>query len=962
MFKNILKSALKVLSSRLFILGTLFTALFCILVIRIFNLQIVNGERYLNNYLYNTERTIDIPSTRGNIYDSNGVPLAYNELVHSVVISDDGSQNNRELNETIYKAIGLIELNGDTIVNDFSITLDESNDFAFTVTSDIRKLRFLSDVYGYSDISDLDKDGRSLSLSTAEDVFLYLTGSKRYNILNEVSAGKMTDEEKEKIQGQKVYTREEALKILNIRYALSATSYQRYMTTTMASDVDVKTVVAIKENMAELPGVEVEEQTKRKYNNAVYFAHLLGYTGRASQEDLDELRLSDETYTSEDMVGQDGLESYLELELQGTKGNLKAYVDSQGTILDVAERTEPIAGNDFYLTIDSELQIKMYDMFEQYLAGILLAKIVNRDVKITKEMSAQQRYIPVKDAYYALLNNGIIDVSHFSDADATETEKEVFRIFSQKMDSIMEEMKNELTRETPTIYSKLSEEYQVYMSYAYSALSKAGILVTQKIDTNDATYKAWRQDDAISLQEFLVYAISQSWIDTSKLSVESKYSDTQEVYLALVDYIENKLKNDTGFSKKVYKYMVQNYTISPAQICLLLFDQNVIEYNEEDYNSLLGGNSVTAYNFLMDKIRNIEITPAQLALDPCSGSVCLVDVNTGAVKALVIYPSYDNNKFSGYIDADYWNKLANDESNAKPLYNRATMTETAPGSTFKMISAIAGLEEGVITPTEKIRDNTWFDTVPPALKCWSYSSHGSINVSQAIQHSCNYFFYELGYRLSLDENRNYTPDLGNDKLRKYAEMFGFGTTSGIELSEAAPQISTEYPIQSAIGQGNNDYTNVQLARYTATLANGGTNRKLTLLDKKTDSEGNLLEKFSAEITNIVNLQESTWQSVHEGMRAVVSNGSVRNIFKDVSFTVAGKTGTAQENGMRPNHAVFVGYAPYENPEVAVSVLIPNGFTSSYAAEIARNSLKIYYHEDEEDKKDAVVPGNTIVAD
>lgn len=961
MVRHVIKSFFQIISSRLFLLSLIFAALAAVLVVRIFRLQIVNGESYLNDYLYQTERTLDIASTRGNIYDCSGVPLAYNELVHSVVIIDDGSQNNRELNETIYQAICLTERNGDSVVSDFPIAMDENGDFLYTHTSDVSRLRFLADVYGLSNVSDLDTDKVTRSTKTAEEVFLYLC-TERYNLQSDLSVLLMSEEEREKLGDQPVYDTAAALKILGVRYSLTTTSYRRYISVTMASDVSPSTVAAIKECEAELPGVTIAEETKRKYTDAVYFAHILGYTGRASQEDLDKLTPEYPSYTSEDMVGKDGLEAYLEPGLQGTKGSITAYVDSQGTILDISSQTDPVAGDDYYLTIDSALQKEAYDMFENYLAGILLKKIVNRDVRITKEMSAGQRYISVKDAYYALLNHGIIDISHFSEADAKDTEREVYRIYCEQQDRILTRMRDELTKDKPDIYSRLDEEYQVYMSYVYTMLAKAGVLLTGEIDTGDATYRAWREEDSISLQEFLTYSITKGWIDTTKLEAQSQYSDMEQIYSSLVSYIEKRLRSDVGFSKKVYKYMVEKYTISPAQICLLLFEQNVIEYKEEDYNRLLNGNSTTAYNFLMEKIRNIEITPAQLALDPCSGSICLTDVNTGAVKALVIYPSYDNNKFSGYMDAEYWNKLANDESNAKPLYNRATMTETAPGSTYKMISAIAGLEEGVINEEEKILDKVVFDTVLPAVRCWSSASHGYETVADAIMNSCNYFFYEVGYRLSLDENGSYTPDLGNEKLKKYAEMFGLGETSGIELSEAAPKISDEYPVQSAIGQGNNDFTNVQLARYVSTVANGGTNRKLTLLDRRTDSEGNVEEVYHAEITNQVQLKESTWEAVHEGMKRVISNGSVSSIFSDLPFTVAGKTGTAQENPMRPNHAVFVCYAPYEKPEVAVSVLIPNGYTSSYAAEIARNMLMLYYNIGEEVLEDAMVPGNTVVED
>ena len=201
--KRFFKSILQVLSSRLVILSTVFVALFCILIIRIFYLQIVNGESYLNDYLYSAERTIDIPSTRGIIYDRNGVELAYNELAYAVMISDDGSQNNTQLNQTIYDAIQIIEKNGNTLINDFSITLDADGEFIFTTSSDIKRLGFLRDIYGKRSIDELDTDGKTLSTSTAREAFEYLCSSKRYNILNELMVAKMTPEEKEKIQDRK---------------------------------------------------------------------------------------------------------------------------------------------------------------------------------------------------------------------------------------------------------------------------------------------------------------------------------------------------------------------------------------------------------------------------------------------------------------------------------------------------------------------------------------------------------------------------------------------------------------------------------------------------------------------------------------------------------------------------------------------------------------------------------------
>jgi len=967
--KEFLKNLWNNLHARTFFLSLIFMGMFAVLLVRVFQLQIVNGESYLNDYLYQSKRTIDIDSTRGLIYDRNGKVLAYNELAYAVVITDDDTQNNREINHTIYKTIRLIEKNGDILNNDFKIAIDENGNFVYTTLSDSARLGFLRDAYGKRSIEELDSGKKKLSTSTAEEVFLALCGEDRFNIVSELSYSLMTEEKKAEIEEWKqqyddfqIYTNEEALKILSVRYELSFNSYQRYIPTKIASEVNQLTVAAIKENMAELHGVSVQEETIRKYNDAVYFAHIIGYTGKVDSDTLVKLQAQNPDYSQNDIVGKAGIEEYMEVALHGKKGSQTVYVDSVGTILDVADVVEPAAGDDIYLTIDADLSIAVYNELERYLASILSIKIVNRDVPNVPDLSASSRYISIKDAYYSLFNNNILDVTHFSAEDATDTEKAVFAAYEAKRDLVIEALSKELLSENAAIYSALPEEYQVYMSYLYTMLADAGVLATSRIDTTDSVFIAWRNDDAISLREFLTYAISQNWIDTSKLKLLGKYSDTEQVYLALVDFITDKLISDTGFSRKVYKYMIQNYTISPTQICTLLFDQNIIQYNEEEYQSLQNGNSVTAYRFFMSKVKTLELTPAQLALDPCSGSVCIVDPKNGDVLAMVTYPSYDNNRLSGSIDADYWSRLANDNSNAKPLINRATMTNTAPGSTYKPLSAIAALEEGVVGPYEPIRTTGYYDRFKPPIKCWIYpSSHGTITVTEAIRHSCNYFFNEVGYRLSLSTTGEYVPSYGLERLGKYAQMFGFGECTGIELTESLPEISTEDPLRSTMGQGNNNYTNIQLARYVMTLANSGYNYNLTLLDKRTDSEGELLENYEAELVRKVEIADSSWDVVHNGMRAVVAQGSVSSIFRSLTVQVAGKTGTAQENSYRPHHALFIGYAPYDDPKVAVSVLIPNGYTSSYAAEIARNVLAIYFGESE-GEEDASTPNGAVVND
>ncbi len=922
--KEFFEYILSILKSRLFVLGIIVVLLFSVLMIRIFNVQIVNGEYYLENYIQMAEREVLTSGTRGIIYDRNGEVLAYNKLAYAIEIEDDISDStenkDKKLNEIISETINIITSNGDTLINDFPIILNTNNEFEFSVSSDNERLRFLRDIYGKKSISELDTKKETLSTSTADDVMKYLCGEKMFDISDE-------------------YDKAEQIKIAMVRYNLSLNRFQKYISTKIASNVSEETVAAIYEAQAELKGVTVSEETVRVYNDSVYFAHILGYTGTISEDQLAELNSDGGSYISSDVVGKSGIEKEMESYLQGTKGKSTIFVDNTGRILENVSKTDAKAGNDVYLTLDAKLQKAGYTILEQKLAGILYSKIVNYDVTPSEDMKTIP--IPVKDVYYQIINNNVVDLNKFGLESASDNEKNIYAKFAAKQSGVINWVYSELTTDTPEALSALPEENNTYLSYIYTKLADTeGIINKKAIDSEDETYQKWT-NETISLREFLLYAISKNWINTSKIfdSSEVKYSDTDEIYNKLVEHIYNSLPTDTGFSKKIYYYLIYSGSISGNQVCMLLYDQNVLEYDEAAYTALRSGSS--AFEFIREQIKQIKITPAQLALDPCSGSLVVTDTNSGDVLALVTYPSYDNNKLSGSVDAVYWKQLNSDLS--LPLYNRATQTRTAPGSTFKMLSAITGLEEGYLTPGRTITDLGEFKKITPSPKCWRYpGNHGSINVSQALEHSCNYFFYEVGYELSIDEHGGFSSDLGLSKLKKYGAQLGLTTKSGVEIEENEPLFSTDNSVRSAIGQGSNSFANIQLARYVNTVANSGHNYQLTLLNKVIDTDGNLIKQYEPTLTNTTNFSQSTWDAVHYGMRLVITGGTAKGTFNGFQINVAGKSGTAQENKLRSNHSVFVAYAPYENPEIALSVLIPNGESSGYTAEVVRDTIKYYY--------------------
>ncbi len=940
MFDELRDKIIGIVTSRLTILTLCFIGLGAILIYRCFDLQIVHGEEYLEDFVLQIEKTRDIASSRGSIYDRNGNVLAYNELAYAVKVEDVFESNrykNRNLNDLVFRLIKLIEKNGDSVITDFKIVVNQDNEFAYSTEGNSR-LRFLADVYGHASINGEDGLTDEERMATPDQVMEYLSRSKGFAI------GELEDPEDKNspfVPG-KGYTKKEWLQMVTIRYAMNLTSFRKYIGTTVATNVSEKTVAVLMENSEVLPGVTIVEDTVRRYVDSKYFAHVLGYTGKVSSEELTQLNEEmaamgvEDAYNINDVVGKSGIESYLETTLHGEKGYEKVIVDNMGRVNAIIEREEARAGQDVYLTIDSELTKACYNLVEQALAGLVSSKIINaKEYVPTATSSNSDIKIPIYDVYFAMFNNSIIDMDHMAGEDAAETEQFVYGQYLEYRESVYGKLTHELT-EAKTPYKNLSREYQVYETNIVELLRKNGVILTEAVDNTDPTQIAWATDEVISLNEYLNYCIAQNWIDVSKLDLSDKYSDSSEIYQKVLEYIIAAVDSNTEFQKRLYKYMLLSDVISGKHVCQILCEQGSVEISPEDRSDLADG-KITAYQFMMNRIVNLDITPAQLALDPCNASVVIVDPNNGDVLAMVSYPGYDNNKMANSVDAEYFAKLNADKSN--PQYNYATQSTAAPGSTFKMVSAAAGLMEGVITTNSRTNcTGTFTEITPQSPRCWRRSGHGNEILSTAIRDSCNYYFYNVGYQLAT-RSGVYNDAEGLSVLEKYAEMFGLTEKSGIEIAEALPNVSTEDAVRSSIGQGTNSYTTVGLARYLATVVNGGTCYNLTLLDKITDADGTVLEEFEPDVRNVIEFPEEYWNAVHTGMRQVVQN---KKYFDGLAVHVAGKTGTAEQIARRPNHALFVGYAPYEQPEIAIVTRIPFGYSSDYAAQVTRDIVKYYY--------------------
>lgn len=919
----------KFFSSRLFVLAAVFIVFFGIILARIFTLQVVNGKSYQENFSLKIQMKQPINAARGNIYDKSGKLLAYNELAYSISINDSTTysstkEKNKAVNAELAEILTVLKNNGETLNNDFKIDRKKDGTYSFNVSGSSLN-RFRADVFGKGSADDLEYDketGIDEANATAEQIMEYLMGKDNFGISSK-------------------YDGDLAYRIVVVRYAMLGNRFARYKEVKIATDVSDKTVAYVNEHMDTLSGISVNEDMIRKYNYSEYFSSIIGYTGPISESEYTALHKKNEDYTQNDTVGKAGLEQYYETYLRGKNGERKFYIDNVGRISEIISSTDSVAGDDLYLSIDADLQIATYLALQNEIAAIVYSNIKSGE-------------IPINDVYTALIGNSVINTEHFSKSKASDTEKSVLSVFKSRQKTTLGKIKQELTS-SPEALNTMSDEVLDEFTYIISMLKDDQVLLKNEIDTSDSVYQKWK-DQKISPKEYLNYCITQHWIDISQLNVDEKYADSTEVYDALCKYILKNIKTDTEFSKIIYQYMITRGEISPRQLCLILFDQGVLDYDDATVNKLKNG-SLSPRDFLMKKIYNIEITPAQLALEPCTGSCVVTDEKTGEIRAMVSYPGYNSNKLANGVDSEYFASLQHDKSS--PLLNYATQQKTAPGSTFKLVSATAGLVENVITTSDQIRCTGIYNDISNKPKCWIYpGSHGLDNVSEAIRDSCNVFFYTVGNRLAQKKTGSYNDANGIDLIQKYAHIYGLDQKTGLEISESKSSVATEYPVMAAIGQSDNNYTTVALSRYVTAVASGK-KYNYQLMNKIVDADGKTVKKYKADYEDISDtLTSSQWDAIHSGMREVVST---MDRFQGFDIPVAGKTGTAQQTG-HANHGLFVGYAPYDDPEITIAVRIANAYSSHNAATAARNVISYYYKEtsmkDIKEMKAAGANGNT----
>lgn len=907
----------ELLRNRLFVLLAAAAVIFMILVGRLFFMQIVNGEEADASLTSSVTREVTIPAARGNIYDRYGRPLAVNEAAFSVEIDDSITVDYEDADAEAVSLYKKLIKNGYVVGDDLPITKDAP--YEFTISSDELEewktnigltkkqmnytaeetLNYLYERFGITDADMTEEEKRALvslginindknimitnlimtietnggeivdELPISQEQPYYFLLEDEDEILSWKSSVSMSEEELD-------YDAEESMqylielfgipenispsmqrKVAAVRYSLYLQRYKKYQPVTVAREINDEVIATVEENLDKFPGVSVETESMRVYEDGEIFSNIIGYIRQISDTELQEY--SEYGYTSGDIVGKTGIEKVMELELNGQDGKMLVEVDNMGRKISTLETEAPVSGDDVFLTIDKELQISAYNYLKDALA----------DAIITRLTSELEKDVPV-------------------------TLKQLF---------------------------------------------------TSMIDSNNISV-------------------------TEVMKAEDGYQKVlKDIILAHDPDIDVTDSEDKTEAKQVLTNAVDNGTISYTTLIYVMIEQGVITA-DDNYKARIASGELTSFNVIIEKLESGDLEPAETGLEPCTGSVVVSDVNSGEVLALVTYPSYDNNELVNTFNNEYYNKLLEDPTT--PLVNRPLMQKKAPGSTLKMITAIAGLETGVITLDTQIRDKGVFkDAGTPYANCLIYSlngsTHGYVDVSHALDVSCNYFFYEVGYQLGND-TENPRSLKGITILDEYYDAFGLNSPTGVEIGESAPSMASpsykeevikwQNPeatssqtawtsgdtIRAAIGQSVNSFSAASMNKYVATLANGGTRYKMHLLDKVKSSDGTVTEEVEETVENVLEIAPENLEAVYEGMLLVTqgSKGTLRTVFKDFPIDVAAKSGTAEENKNLSSHVWFVGFAPYDDPQIAVTVMIPFGdVTGSPAAVVARNVIGEY---------------------
>lgn len=918
---------LELCKNRIFVMLCGVIVLFLIIVLRLFSLQIIHGEEYEASITASVSKNLPVPASRGGIYDRYGRPLAINTVAYSVQV--DGSLT-LELSDTekqnLSKALmNWLWENGHQQVNSLPISL--SSPYSFTFEGTEEEIEKQENRWKAS----IGLEKRQYKM-TAEECLAYLY--EKYDVPSNYSP-----------QQKRAYlslVMSDDRNLMALTLALKLNEFGETITDELPLDTEAPYAFQFGGNSNREKSWKESMQMEKEqlqYNSLQTLDYLRDFFGlpEGLPNDLvrDALGIRYSLYLKRYQQFQsvtiatdvsDKTLAYIE-ENQDTFPNvvidtvsLREYPEGKyfshiiGYIRQMTESDYALykdevdaQGNPLYSQTDIVGQDGMEKLFERELNGV--------DGKVQIEVDNQGRRMSVIDSTEPVPG------------------KDVFLTLDSELQKVAyDTLESELRK---AVLKKLTGggKNSVSTTELFTSMINVNHISAQKmLQAEDGTQKA-------------VY-------DKLKQAIPTFRPDQDDAVTVAKEFLIDGLEKGT---------------ISVRELTLMMIEQGHLPVTEEEKAGIENGAS--PLSLIIKKLSSGEMSPADTGLDPCTGSVFVTQVGTGEVLASVTYPSYDNNELVNTFNNAYYNDLLQDGNT--PLVNRPLKQKKASGSTFKMITALAGLETGTITPNTLITDKGLFkDAGLPYARCWIYSNtggtHRAVNVSHALEVSCNYFFYELAYRMGNAETG--TSNQAITTLNEYMAAFGLNDYTGLELDEYGPTmaspankekaVKTFNPdattsqtrwtdgdtIRTAIGQSINSYTPAQITKYISTLANGGTLYKLHMVDHIQNPDGSLHSEVEETVENVTKFKEENLQAVYEGMYLVTngSRGTLRTAFNDLPVKVAAKTGTAEEDKNRSSHTWFVCFAPYDDPQIAITVMIPFGEGSGTPApEVAKAIIREY---------------------
>ena len=926
--RRLLDHFLDLCKNRIFVMLCGIIVLFAIIVVRLFSLQVIHGADYEESITASVSKKLPVPAPRGNIYDRYGRPLATNTAAYCVQV--DGSvtlefdkEETQELASALTEALWT---KGETSTDSLPITKKAPYRFTFDGTEEEQQTKETR----WKNSIGLEKKQRDM---TAEECLQWLY---------------------ETYEAPAAFT--EAQKRTYVSLCMS--DDRNLMALTLA----MKLTDFGEEITDELPLAKEAPysfQFNGNKNREKSWKESMGMDGEEiyfdSLQTLDYLR---------DYFGlPEGLPGDLIRSTLGIRYSMYLQRYQQFQTVNVA-------------TDISDKTLAYVEENQDTFPCVIIDTISLREYPQGKYFSHILGYIrQMTENDYALYQNDV-------DADGNPIYSQTDIVGQDGMEKLFERELNgtdgqvlievdnqgrrmsviDSTEPIPgkDLFLTLDSELQ---KTAYDALeNELRKAVLTKLTTTGK--------NSVSTLELFQSMINVNHISAQDMLYAEEGTVQHTVYLRLKQVhpdFDPEQEDAAEVAKEFLQDALEKGNVTVRELTLMMIEQENLPVTAQEKADIEAGAS--PLSLIIKKLSNGEMSPADTGLDPCTGSVFVTQVGTGEVLASVTYPSYDNNELVNTFNNSYYNDLLQDGNT--PLVNRPLKQKKASGSTFKMITALAGLETETITPETLITDKGIFkDTGIPYARCWIYSNtggtHQSLNVSHALEVSCNYFFYELAYRMGNVTTGNSANSITT--LNEYMAAFGLNNYTGLELDEYGPTmaspankeraVKTFNPdattsqtrwtdgdtIRTAIGQSINSYTPAQITKYISTLANGGTLYKLHMVDHVQNPDGTLHSKVEETVENVITFKEENLQAVYHGMW-LVSNGergTLRGIFDDLPIDVAAKTGTAEEDKNRNSHTWFVCFAPYDDPQIAITVMIPFGENSGTPApNVAKAIIKEY---------------------